>query len=209
MSKLRDQRIEILKELSKRDGGLITTSQIEKAGISRVLIPTFINDRILTRKRRGIYYYKDIMPDEFYILQKKNPRAIYSYRTALYLWNMTDHPPDIWDLSVPQGFNARHLKKGERDLRLHYINADRWDIGITAKKTPLGNQIRLYDKERCIVDLIKRKDKMDKQLYLDTLHAYFKDETNDHAKLLTYAKSFHIEGPVRDYVEILTDGSYQ
>ena len=50
MSKIREQRIEILKELAKQDGGLITTSQIEKAGISRVLIPTFIDEGVLVKE---------------------------------------------------------------------------------------------------------------------------------------------------------------
>ena len=44
MSKNREERIEILKELAKTDGGLITTAQIEKAGINRVMIPAFISN---------------------------------------------------------------------------------------------------------------------------------------------------------------------
>ena len=57
MSKLREQRIEMLKEMAEKTGGMITTSQIEKAGISRVLIPTFIDEGILVKEARGIYYY--------------------------------------------------------------------------------------------------------------------------------------------------------
>ena len=51
---------------------------------------------------------------------------------------------------------------------------------------------------------IKKKDKIDKQLYLQALHEYFNDRTNDHAQLIRYAKIFHIERPVRDYMDILT-----
>ncbi|MEE3462575.1 MAG: type IV toxin-antitoxin system AbiEi family antitoxin domain-containing protein, partial [Lachnospiraceae bacterium] len=181
-----------------------TTSQIEKAGISRVLIPTFIDEGILVKEARGIYYYADEFPDDLQIIQANNPRVVYSYGTALYLWDMSDRTPHVWDVSVPQGFNATRLKKDNKNIRLHYINADKWSVGITETLTPDGNKVRLYDKERCIIDLIKKKDKIDKQLYLQALREYFNDRTNDHAQLIRYAKIFHIERPVRDYMDILT-----
>ena len=205
MSKLREQRIEILKELAKKDGGMITTSQIEKAGISRALIPSFIDEGILVKESRGIYYYTDEFPDDLQIIQANNTRAIYSYGTALYLWGMSDRTPHVLDISVPQGFNATRLKKDNKNVRLHYINADKWSIGITETLSPNGNKVRLYDRERCIIDLIRKKDKIDKQLYLQALREYFKDRNNDHTQLIRYAKLFHIEQSVRDYMEILTD----
>ena len=55
MSKSHKQRIEILKELALQNGGLLTTSQIEEVGISRVLIPTFIEDGTLVQEGRGLY----------------------------------------------------------------------------------------------------------------------------------------------------------
>ena len=204
MSKLREQRIETLKEIAGKNGGMITTSQIEKAGISRVLIPTFIDEGILIKEARGIYYYADEFPDDLQIIQANNPRVVYSYGTALYLWDMSDRPPHVWDVSVPQGFNATRLKKDNQNIRLHYTNADKWNVGITETLSPGGNKVRLYDKERCIIDLIKRKDKIDKQLYLQALREYFNDRANDHSQLIRYAKIFHIERPVRDYMDILT-----
>ena len=204
MSKLRAQRIDMLKEIAGTTGGMMTTSQIEKAGISRVLIPTFIDEGVLVKEARGIYYYADAFPDDLQIIQANNPRVIYSYGTALYLWDMSDRTPHVWDISVPQGFNATRLKKDNPHIRLHYINADQWRVGITETFTPDGNKVRLYDKERCIIDLIKHKNKIDKQLYLHALREYFNVQTNDHARLIGYAKIFHIERPVRDYMDILT-----
>ena len=129
---------------------------------------------------------------------------VYSYGTALYLWDMSDRTPHVWDISVPQGFNATRLKKDNKNIRLHYINADKWSVGITETLSPDGNKVQLYDKERCIIDLIKKKDKMDKQIYLHALRQYFADSTTNKSQLIRYAKIFHIERPVRDYMDILT-----
>ena len=204
MRSLRDQRAEILKELARQDGGLITTAQIEKAGISRVLIPTFVDAGILIKEERGIYYYADEFPDELQIIQKNNPRVIFSYGTALYLWDMSDRVPHEYDVTVPQGFNASRIKKDHKDIRIHYIKPDKWEIGITETTTPSGNMVKLYDRERCIVDLIKRKDKIEKQLYLQALQVYFADSTTDKTALIKYAKIFNIEEKVRDYMDILS-----
>lgn len=205
MAILQKQKIDKLRELAKLDGGLITTSQIEKCGISRVQIPTLINEGILDKKSHGIYYYTDEFPDDLQILQKRSSKLIYSYGTALYLWDMSDRTPHTWDITVPQGFNASRIKKNNQNIRLHYVSADRWSIGITETTTPEGNIVRLYNKERCIIDLIKKKDKIDKQLYLQALHEYFANRNSDKIRLLQYAKMFHIETPVRDYIDILSD----
>ena len=53
MPELREQRIEMLKEIAEKNGGMITTSQIEKAGISRVLIPSFIDEGFLVKEAHG------------------------------------------------------------------------------------------------------------------------------------------------------------
>ena len=64
----------------------------------------------------------------------------------------------------------------------------KWKIGITEAETPNGNIVKLHNKERCIIDLIKRKDKIEKQLYLHALREYFADDTTDKTALLKYAK---------------------
>lgn len=63
---------------------------------------------------------------------------------------------------------------------------------------------KLCNYDRCIIDLVKGKDKIDKQLYLHALHEYFEDASTDKSLLIKYAKIFHIESKVRDYMDILS-----
>ena len=94
MSKLREERIEILKNLAKQDGGLITTAQIEKAGISRVLIPTFIEEGVLVKERHGTYYYADEFPDDLLLIKQ--------WRLFIYFSHTVFHP----------SFDNFHPKRG-------------------------------------------------------------------------------------------------
>lgn len=41
-----------------------------------------------------------------------------------------------------------------------------YNLGITETQSPQGAVIRLYDKERCLCDLIKDRSQIEKQLYV-------------------------------------------
>ena len=63
--------------------------------------------------------------------------------------------------------------------------------------------MRLYDKERCICDLIRDKKEIDMQLYTQAIKDYFRAGVNSR-KLLKYGKQFGIEEQIRTYMEVLT-----
>ena len=50
-------------------------------------------------------------PDELFILQQRNGIVIYSGETALYLHGLTDREYSSVCVTVPQGYNASHLRK--------------------------------------------------------------------------------------------------
>ena len=204
MSPQKEKKVEKMKNLAEKNGGIITTAQIESCGISRSMIPSLIGDGLLTKEAHGIYCYSDELPDEMQILQQRSPKLIFSYGTALFLWNMSDRTPHLWDVTVPQGFNASLIKRDNPHIRLHYISADKWNVGITQANTPEGNPVRLYNKERCIIDLVKRRDKIDRQLYLQAMREYFSDRNTDRNRLLEYAKIFRVERPIHEYSELLS-----
>ena len=67
---------------------------------------------------------------------------------------------------------------------------------------PQGGMVRLYDRERCICDLIRDKDQMEMQLYTQAIKEYFRGKPNSR-KLLKYGKAFGIEEKIRIYMEVL------
>ena len=76
-------------------------------------------------------------------------------------------------------------------------------FGIAHTNTSLGNKVILYDKERCICDLVMLKNEVDKQLYIQAIKEYFNGAYNAR-KLLKDAKVFGVEEKIRDYMEVLT-----
>lgn len=153
--------------------------------------------------RKGIYVLTDGFADEFALIQIQRPKAIFSYGTALYLWGLSDRTPHIFDITFPRGTNASRLKRDNTNLRCHYVDTTFYTTGITEAVSPQGANVRLYDKERCICDLIRSKDQVDIQIYTQAIKDYFKGK-HDTRKLLKYGKAFGVEDKIRTYMEVLT-----
>ena len=71
---------EKLKKFLKEHNGYISSKEFEQIGISRVLIPNFVEKEIIRKVSYGLYIDNNLIEDEYYILQKrisniKNRRA--------------------------------------------------------------------------------------------------------------------------------------
>lgn len=192
-----------IRNMAENSDGIITTKQIEAAGISRTRIKTLVEQGFLVKESQGIYSLSNMLVDEYKLIQLRSERIVFSYGTALYLHGMSDRVPHTIDVTVPQGDNVSRIKKDHPAIRFHYVSKERWDLGIMTIKSPMGAQLRVYDKERCICDLIRDKQAMDMQLYIQAIQEYFKLENNAR-KLLNYGKKFGIEEKIRTYMEVLS-----
>ena len=191
-----------IKTVAESNGGYFTTRQLEESGISRVHLKTYVDNSRLIRVGHGQYSLSTSLPDEFALLQSRSHTLIFSYGTAMYLWEMTDRIPHSYDVTVPSGTNVSRIVRDYPDLRIHYIRKELYDIGITETDSPMGGKVRLYDKERCICDLISNKKNQDMQLYSGAIKEYFSSRP-DIRKLLKYGKQFKIEEMIRAYSEVL------
>lgn len=157
----------------------------------------------MERISRGIYSLPNQFNDEYELLQKRN-KFIFSYGTALYFHGLSDRVPNVINLSVPQGYNVAHIKQDSIQFKFHYVKQELFDFGIVQVKSPQGGLIRIYDKERCICELIKQHKKIDLQLFQTAIKEYFKLKDKNLRKLLKYSKVFKVDEDVRKYIEVLT-----
>lgn len=191
-----------IKDIADGNNGFIKTCDIESVGISRPMLRKYTDAGKLEQIRKGLYVLADELADEFALLQVQSTKAIYSYGTALYLWGLSDRTPHIFDVTLPRGSNVSRLKRDNQNLRCHFVQDNVYEMGITETSSPQGAVVRLYDKERCICDLIRDKNQMDLQLFSQAIKDYFKSKPNNRT-LLKYGKAFGIEEKIRTYMEVL------
>lgn len=197
-----DQIWERIKTLADSGDGFLRTSQVECAGISRPMLKKYVDDGKLLRMRKGIYLLADGTADEYALLQAQSTKAVFSHGTALYLWGMSDRTPHFIDVTIPHGTNMTTVKRNNTQLRCHYVQSEFYTLGIAETTSPQGAEVRLYDRERCVCDLIRNREQTEMQLYSQAIKEYFKDKPNVR-KLLKYGKVFGVEEKIRTYTEVL------
>lgn len=197
-----DYEYDDLRVLIEENGGIISAGELNKAGVDRMRLYEYLTKGILVKESHGNYAFADDEPDEYTVIQNRSDKLIFSHGTALYLHGMSDRVPHVLDITVPQGDNVSRIKNSYRHTRFHYCKKEIWELGIIIVKTPMGYDVRAYDPERCICDLIRDKEKIDKQIYIQAMQEYFKSKCNPR-KIIKYAKEFSIESKVRDYMEVL------
>ena len=131
--------------------GIITAAQLTKAGLHRGYLHNFVESGELYRFGRGLYVQSSAWEDDFYLLQRKYSRGIYSHDTALYLLGYSDRTPARYTMTFPKGYNAPSLK--QEDLIVKRAIPENYDFGIIEIKSPSGNPIRVYDLERTLCDI--------------------------------------------------------
>ena len=75
----------IEKLLKTSESGMITVAQVTEAGLHRSVLQELVKSGEIYRFGRGLYVQSDAWEDDFYLLQHKYGRGIYSHDTALYL----------------------------------------------------------------------------------------------------------------------------
>ena len=197
-----DYNYDALKVLIESKGGVVSSADLQQAGVDRVKLYALLTSEILKKESHGNYVLAENEPDEYKVIQNRSEKLIYSHGTALFLHGMSDRVPHTLDITVPQGDNISRIKKSYRNTRFHYCKKELWQLGIMNIDTPMGYSVRVYDPERCICDMIRDKDNVDKQIYIQAIQEYFRSKCNPR-KVIKYAKEFNIESKVRNYMEIL------
>ena len=182
---------------------IITNKEAEKLGYTRRNLSELTKRGQIERLRPGLYQLKGKVIDDFVLISSNSNRIIFSHQTALYLHDLYDRTPNVFHISVPQGYNSSHIKKRYEDLQVHYVKKELYELGKTGIKSPQGNLIQVYDIERTICDIIIDREKIDKQIFTEAIKRYYKSPNKNLRRLIKYSRLFNIEDEIRKYMEVL------
>jgi len=190
----------ILKIIEKNNG-YVTTKEVVENGINKIFLTNMVRNGKLVRISRGYYGLPNYIEDDYYKLASKSKNARYSMATALYLHNLSDRTPLVYNITLPFGYNGALQK--EKNVVLNFVNRKILDLGMIEMTSPFGMKIKVYDVERTICDIIKNKNKMDAEIFSKALKEYAKSKNKNLNKLMKYAKVMNIEKKVSEYMEVL------
>ena len=194
---------EAIEAIFEKNNGFITRKEIDEGGIPSWFLSDFVKRNKLNKIAPGFYASGEYAADDYFILQKRYPKYVFSGMSALYLHHLTDKIPEDIYVTCPQGYHP--FRNPIPNLRITSIsNEHLYGLGIMKIETMFGNEVRAYDRERTICDLIKHRDKYDGETFVKAVKAYTSDHP-DQRKLFRYAREMKIENKVFEIMEIIAN----
>lgn len=190
-----------LEELIQNNRGMILTKDVSAEGIPREYISKLVEDGVLVKIDRSSYISKDGMDDKMYRIQAKHPSAIFSHESALHLHGMPGIDELIYSITVPTGYNSKTLK--ETGVLMHFVKKDLYSLGISMVMTPYGREIKVYDLERTICDLLRCKGHVDCSFIAKIIKFYANRTDNNRSKLMEYANISKVTKKLQIYIDVL------
>ena len=188
-------------KIVEKNNGYVTTKEVVANGINKTFLTNLVKNGTLVRISRGYYGLPNYIEDEYYKIASKSQNARFSMATALYLHNLSDRTPLVFNVTLPFGYSG--VLQKEKKVILNFVKRELLDLGVIEMTSPFGMKIKVYDIERTICDIIKNKNKIDAEIFSKALKDYAKSRKKNLSKLTKYAKSLNIEKKVSEYMEVL------
>jgi predicted transcriptional regulator of viral defense system len=199
--KSKSNPIEIIRIILKDQNGILLTSDLRKHGIPRTYLSILEKKGDIQRISRGVYSAAGNIIDEMAGIQARYKGTIFSHETAAYLLDLTDRTPLFYSVTVPAGYNATSLKAS--GVKVYFVNRGLYLSGLTTVKSPHGNDIKTFNLERTICDLLRSRNRVDVQQINESLKRYVSKKDRNIDLLYRYARQFGIQKIVREYIEVL------
>ncbi|MCH3909493.1 MAG: type IV toxin-antitoxin system AbiEi family antitoxin domain-containing protein [Bacilli bacterium] len=182
----------------------LTSDDVKREGIPSWFLSDFVKRMKLIKLAPGFYSSPDWPQDDYFILQWRYPKFVFSGLSALSLLGLTEKVVGTMEVTAPFGYHPTRAKITH--LEIHYErNPDRYSFGIIEGETIFGNKVRAYGYEKTIVDMIRHRKDYDDEVFIKALKWYARMKGRNTVKLYEYAKLVHAEKAVSDLMEIVTD----
>lgn len=192
---------QVLEKFILDSDGTILTKEVEELGIPRQYLNQFQKEGKLEHIAHGIYVTPEAKSDQLYYIQLRSNQIIFSGETALALHQIIGIVPEKIHITVPQTYATNRLR--ESGLNVVTVKPELHELGKMEYQTKYKHLIQVYDRERTICDIVKARNKIEKDLVYNVLKAYVKESNKDYHKLMNYAKQLRVRNILSQYLEII------
>ena len=173
---------------------------------SDVVIKNLITEEKLFKIDKSLYSTEKQYSNLEFILKKYN-NFIFTMETALYLYGFKGIKLNNYSIATKR--KAKVIKN--ELIKQYFIPDDLYEIGLT-RINYIGYEVKLYDKERLLLEIIKNKDKMDNDLYENIMREYRNNITNiSISKIYDYIKYYKKSNTILNEFEkeFIRDNKYK
>lgn len=196
---------EKIENIIAKKGGVIKREELLEKEIPASTFSAYSKKRGLIKVAPGVYGVSSFVPDDMYLLQQRYPKAIYYGMSALYLLQLTDVAPEYLEVIAPSGYRIRKKCLSEEIVIHHESKAELYEFGNVEALTIFGNKVVCCGAEKAVVEMVRRRQDYDSEVFVKALRRYWKSKKKDLKLLEEYAAKRNLTQKVHDTLEVIAN----
>ena len=125
-----------------------------------------LEEKKLFKVEKGIYSDTPSW-SKIAVIAFKNPNSIFTMNSAFYYQDLTDEIPDNFFIATER--NSTKIKDSE--VKQFFYPKETFELGVEEKKI-LGTSVKVYTKERMLIELMRHKNKIPFDYYKEIVSNY-------------------------------------
>jgi predicted transcriptional regulator of viral defense system len=176
-----------------------TTQDLRYLGINAYDCRVLIQNKRLSALKRGIYVRSDHTLDPIQLVSEAFPDAAFILQSALYILGYLNHPRGVV-IAAKKSESRKKYRSKKIAMQVLYRDDKYADLGITTIEYN-GKKLRISDRERTLIDCIRRQDLLTFEEYGSAVRAYILDPKKNLGTLMEYAAILRVSQKVQTILE--------
>lgn len=193
---------EKMKEKMNLHGGVMKTSQLyEECSLDYRGLDALVRKGLLTRIKNGYYSLNNDQRPEEEIIHALFPDGVLCLNSALYYYGYIKERPFEWHIAIDKNTSKSRFLMEYPVVVPYYTEPRVLEIGVCT--IPIHNvEMKIYDKDRMICDVLKYEHKIDHEVFKEGLRSYISDPEKNTHNLLSYAKERKVSSKVQSMIGV-------
>ena len=191
-------------EVFNLHGGMLRYTEAVKEGIHPRILYKLRDLGLIEKLQRGLYVLTnlpDLEEPDLVTISKIMPEGVICLVSALYFHRLTVQIPRWIDVAVRQKYVPPKVKYPP--IQIHWFSDKFYKDGIE-KYNFSGAEIRIYSREKSIIDCFRLRKKVGIDIAVEALKNYLKQDNLNINLLLDFAKESRVIKVLEPYLKALT-----
>lgn len=182
--------LKFLRKLFSQHNYIMTTAELTASKLYYADIKLLLDEGLIERVRRGYYHWiEDSGESEIVIINRLFPDAVLCMETALFYYRYSDRNPAEWNFAIDKNVSKLRTKIDYPFIKAYRVEPALVTLGETTGKIDFID-IRIYDRDRTICDVLRNMNKMDKEIFNKAIQGYVKDPKKTYPTLWSMQKCY-------------------
>lgn len=199
---LDEKLINAVRKIFSEHDYIMTTAQLDSYRIYYADIQQLLNEGYIEKIKWGYYHWTETYGEqEVKIINRLFPDAVLCMETALFYYQYSDRNPAEWNITIDKNVSRSRTKIDYPFVKAYRVEPVLVPIGETKGSINFVD-VRIYDRDRTICDVLRNMNKMDKEIFNKAIQGYVKDPKKNIPNLMEYAKVLRMQKRVKELIGV-------